>query len=454
MNSWFEHAILYHIYAPGACGAPRHNDGVSPCVPRLASVHPWLDHIRELGATAILLGPVCESTSHGYDTVDLSRVDRRLGDDRTLAGLIDAAHDRGLRVLLDAVFGHVGRGFPAFRDLQARGRESAHAGWFSGVDFERRSRLGDPFTYDCWRDAHELVRLNLKNPAVREHLIAAVDGWVERWRIDGLRLDSADWIDDGFHAELRAHCDGRHPALALFGEVVHGDYRRFAGPGRLHGVTDYELHKGLWSSLRDRNLFEVAYTLNRQFGPDGLYRGLPLVQFADNHDVDRAVEQVGRRELLFPLYCLLFTIPGVPAIYQGSEWGIHGRRTVTDDTALRPCLSLETLRREAGPELPAAIRRLARLRRELPALADGDYLQLHVGPEQFAFLRRRNGETVVVAVNAAPGEATVHLSLPGVSRAELVEVLNPPDRFRLEGGAARVTVPGGWARVMRLEDPC
>jgi len=113
MNSWFSQAGLYHIYAPGACGAPRHNDGVSPSVPRLDSLLPWLDHARDLGATAILLGPVCESSTHGYDTIDLFRPDRRLGDEGTLCNLIDAAHARGLRVLLDAVFGHVGREFPA-----------------------------------------------------------------------------------------------------------------------------------------------------------------------------------------------------------------------------------------------------------------------------------------------------------------------------------------------------
>ena len=453
MTSWFENAILYHIYAPGACGAPKHNDLTSTAVPRLDLLLPWLDHAKELGATALLLGPVFESSTHGYDTVDLFRVDRRLGDERTLGALIDAAHARGLRVLLDAVFGHVGREFQAFRELRARGRDSAAVSWFSGVDFGRPNRLGDGFSYDCWRDATELVRLNLANPAVREHLIAAVDSWVSRWRIDGLRLDSADCLDDAFIAELAQHCEARHPGFCLFGEVVHGDYRRFAGPGRLPAVTDYELHKGLWSSLADRNLFEAAWSLNRQFGPDGLYRGLPLVQFVDNHDVNRAVEQVGQRRLLFPLYCLLFTIPGVPAIYQGSEWGLGGRRTETDDTPLRPCLQLSELGRGPGGDVLDAVRRLAHLRQELPALAVGDYHPMHVASEQLAFLRATGTEAVVVAVNAAAEPAELTLRLAGLNRADLVDRLNPPDRFAVLDGVARVPVPAGWARVLRVENP-
>lgn len=452
MHTWFEHAILYHIYAPAACGAPRQNDGAQVPLPRLASLHPWLDHASSLGATALLIGPVCESMTHGYDTVDLFRVDRRLGDDRAMAALVEAAHRRGLRVLLDAVFGHVGRDYFAFRELRERGPASPHAAWFRGVDFGRRGPLGDPFTYDCWRDAPELARLDTGHPEVIGHLLEAVDAWVERWGIDGLRLDAADHVEDAFHQALRAHCRRHHPHLALFGEVVHGDYRRFTGPDRLHGVTDYELHKGLWSSLADANLFELAYGLNRQFGPEGLYRGLPLVQFVDNHDVDRAVERVKERRLLFPLYCLLFTIPGVPAVYQGSEWGIGGRRTPTDDTALRPTLDLAEQVRAAEGDLPAAITRLARLRRELPVLADGGYRQLHVAPELLAFLRHSGSVSVVVAVNAAPQEVSLDLRLPGLSSATLVDALNPPARFAVRDGAVRLDVPGGWARVLRLED--
>jgi cyclomaltodextrinase / maltogenic alpha-amylase / neopullulanase len=452
MSTWFDHAILYHIYAPAACGAPRHGDLAGPVTPRLASLLPWLDHARSLGATALLIGPVCESMSHGYDTVDLFRVDPRLGDDRAMAALVEAAHACGLRVLLDAVFGHVGRAFPAFMDLQALGPESAFAGWFRGVDFGRPGPLGDRFAYDFWQDAPELVRLESANPAVRDHLLAAVDAWVSRWGIDGLRVDAADHVDGSFLAALRAHCAARHPGLVLFGEVVHGDYRRFAGPERLHGVTDYELHKGLWSSLADGNLFELAYGLNRQFGPDGIYRGLPLVQFADNHDVDRAVERVGGRALLFPLYCLLFTIPGVPAIYQGSEWGIGGRRTSTDDTALRPTLELAEMGRAGAEDLPGAIARLARLRGELPALADGGYRQLHVASRQLAFLRHRGPDSVVVAVNAAEAPVTLDLRLPGLTGGSLSDRLNPPARFEVRDGAVSLTVPSRWARVLALEN--
>lgn len=450
MIEWARDAVFYHLYPLGACGAPRRNDFVSPCEPRLKRLIPWIDHARRLGATALYLGPVFESSGHGYDTADYFRVDRRLGAEPLLAEIVQEAHRQGMRVILDAVFGHVGRDFWAFRDVLARGTNSDYRSWFRGLDFGKRSAFGDPFQYEHWTDAPELPRLALSCPAVRAHLFAAVDHWVSRFQIDGLRLDSADWLDVDFLGALRQRCDRLRPDFWLMGEVIHGDYRRWANQEALHSATNYEVYKGLWSSHADHNFFEIAYSLNRQFGQDGIYRGLPLYNFADNHDVNRVASMTPQRAHLFSLYCLLFTMPGIPSLYAGSEWGVKATRTRTDDSALRPCLDLEVMRREQPPDLPDAIRRLIDVRRRSEALRRGDYRQLAVAAERLAFLRQTPTETVAVVVNAAASPLTIALDLREDGHARMVDLLNPPASYHVEGGRAQIDAPAQWARVLRV----
>lgn len=452
MSHWAEDAVFYHIFPLGLCGAPARNDSVSPPVLRLEKLLPWMHHARKLGATALFLGPLLESESHGYDTVDFFSVDRRLGTNALLKAMVEEAHRLDMRVIMDAVFGHVGRQFPAFRDLREKGRSSPHAAWFRGVDFSRRSRLGDPFDYECWKGAMELPRLELRSPVVREHLFSAVQRWVEEFRIDGLRLDTADWLDFEFLGALRARCTGLREDFWLMGEVVHGDYRKWVSPQMLHSVTNYEVYKGLWSSHVDGNFFEIAHSLQRQFGGDGLYRGLPLYNFADNHDVDRVADSVRDPAHLFTLYCLLFTMPGVPSIYYGSEWGIEGKRTPTDDSMLRPCLDLESLLRSRPADLPDVVHRLAGLRLASMALRRGAYRQLHVASRQIVFERKWENEDVVVAVNAAP--TPVALAVPStMAAATLTDMLNGQDV--IENGADddmwHFTVPAHWARILRVQ---
>jgi len=268
---WWQDAIFYHIYPLGFCGALTRNDFRSQPVNRLQKVADWIPHLRELGVNALYLGPVFESTYHGYDTADYYRADRRLGSNADLAALSRSLHENGIRLVLDGVFNHVGRDFFAFRDVQQKGQASEFCGWFANLRFDGQSPFGDPFTYEGWSGNHDLVKLNLANPAVREHLFNAVRVWVEEFDIDGLRLDAADVLDERFLKELRKVTSVLKPDFWLMGEIVGGDYRRLANPEMLHSVTNYECYKGLYSSLVDKNYFEIAWSLNRQFGPDGLY---------------------------------------------------------------------------------------------------------------------------------------------------------------------------------------
>ena len=451
MTHWSLDAIFYHIYPLGLTGAPERNDFAQPPVARLEQLYDWIPHLKALGVNALYLGPLFESTAHGYDTADYYHVDRRLGTDERLAKLSAALHTNGMRLVLDAVFNHVGRDFWAFRDVQSRGPDSPYRDWFYHLRFDGRSPYGDPFTYEPWAGHYDLVKLNLGNAAVCEHLFGAVASWMDNFAIDGLRLDAADVLDLDFLKALAAFCKSRRSDFWLMGEIVQGDYRRLVNPQMLDSATNYECYKGLYSSLEAANYFEIAYALNRQFGEGGLYRDIPLYNFADNHDVNRVASNLKKAAHLYPLYCLLLTMPGVPSIYSGSEWGLEGRRTPHSDRMLRPQLDLSDMAPRAPQlRLVGDIARLAALRGSLPALRYGEYRQLHVASQQFAFTRFTAQEQVVVLLNAADAPAGFEVPVPG-NFSGAVDLLNGGERFPVQEGRLKVEgVPACWGRVLKL----
>ena len=449
---WTTDSIFYHIYPLGFCGAPERNDFTSSPVPRLEKIYEWIPHLRKLGINALYLGPLFESTAHGYDTADYLHVDRRLGTNETLTNLVWELHRNGIRVILDGVFNHVGRDFWAFRDLLQNGEFSHFRNWFQGVDFSARSQFGDSFRYEGWNSNFDLVKLNLHSSEVRDHLFHAIRQWMQEFEIDGLRLDVADCLDPQFMRDLSEFCHSLNPDFWLMGEVVHGDYNNWANPTMLDSVTNYESYKGLYSSLADRNYFEIAYSLKRQFGQSGMYRNLTLYNFADNHDVNRVASSLKNPRHLYPLYCLLFTMPGIPSIYYGSEWGLEGKRTPTNDRPLRPALDLNLIRAASPqPELPAVLARLASIRLASSALRYGDYKELFVASEQFAFSRHMDHETVIVLLNAAETDVPFDIPVSLPDGTCLVDLLNPGDELRVDVGRLRVEkVHACWGRILQL----
>ena len=390
---WFDNAVIYQIYTLGLCGAPRQNDGVQ--AHRILRVKEWAAHIRELGATCVLFNPVFESDAHGYDTRDYNRLDCRLGTKEDFQQVCAALHEAGLKVMLDGVLNHVGRGFWAFRDVQEKKWDSPYKDWFH-ISFDGDTGYHDGFWYEAWEGCYELVKLNLKNPAVREHLFDAIRGWVRDYDIDGLRLDVAYCLDLDFLAALRELANTVKPEFVLMGETLHGDYNRWMNDRACHAVTNYECYKGLYSSFNTGNMHEIAYSLNRQFGsePWCLYTGKHPMSFLDNHDVTRIASILTDKNCLKPAYGLLFGMPGVPAVYYGSEWGVEGEKKSGDD-ALRP--AIETPEHN---ELTDWITALAGARTASPALCSGSYRNILVQPKQLIFERRCGDDRVLVAINA------------------------------------------------------
>ena len=411
---WYEESVFYQIYPLGLCGAPRENDGVQEH--RILNVEAWAPHIRGLGATAVYFSPVFESDAHGYDTRDYRKLDCRLGTNEDFARVCRTFHQAGLRVVLDGVFNHVGRGFWAFQDVLKNRWDSPYKDWFF-LNFDGNNGYNDGLWYEGWEGHYELVKLNLRNPAVAEYLLESIRSWVDEFDIDGLRLDVAYCLDPDFLRRLHSFCKGLKPDFFLLGELLHGDYNQRVNGEMLDSCTNYECYKGLYSSFNSMNLFEIVHSLQRQFGPEPwtLYKGKHLLCFADNHDVSRIATMLQNKEHLNPLYGMLFGMPGIPCIYYGSEWGMEGGKE-QGDHALRP--EVETPQEN---DLTRWIAALAKAHRESRALCQGAYRTVLLTNRQAIFERSADGERVLVAVNADGQPFTAHFDAGAGCADDLID---------------------------------
>lgn len=444
--------FIYHIYPLGLCGAPTRNNFYAPVNHRIEVLYHWIEHLKNLGVTAVYLGPLFESNTHGYDTYDYYHVDRRLGDRQSLAKVIRAFHSVGIKVIVDAVFNHVGRDFWAFRDVLRYGERSQYCNWFKSLKFGARSPFGDPFTYKAWKKHYSLVKLNLSNAKVREHLFKAVEMWIKELGVDGVRLDAADCLTVKFIRDLKKYCTKIKPDFWLLGEIVHGDYRKKTNDKMLHSVTNYQAYNELYSSFNKKNFSVLSTSLDRQFGSHGIYKHMNLYSFLDNHDVNRIASNLKNQAHLYPMYALLFTIPGIPSIYYGSEFGIQGKRTHHSDSALRPNLSLSELYKKSKHlDLLKAIKKFATIRKALTSLQGGGYQELFVSGEQFAFLRYHHKEYTIVIINSASDTRTIDLKIPFIKNAKLIDVLNNNEEFYIRDHGLRVNnLWANWAKILRV----
>lgn len=412
---WYDEAVFYHIYPLGLLGAPKQNDYGEP-QHRLVRLVPWLDHLQRLGVTALYIGPLFQSVGHGYETCDYRQVDSRLGTNDDLRDLVAAAHERGIRVVFDGVFNHVGRDFFAYRDLVERREESPYRDWFVNVDFGGNNSFDDGLSYETWGGYDLLVKLNQRNPAVRDYLLDTVRFWVSEFDVDGIRLDAADVLDFDFMHALRALANQIKPDFWLMGEVIHGEYSRWVNGDTLHAVTNYSLHKALYSGHNDHNYFEIAHTVKRNYDMGGdRVDGLRLYNFVDNHDVNRIWTKLADKRHFYPVHVLEYTLPGTPSIYYGSEFAIEGERTNYADDMLRPALTLSDF--DASP-WPAFFVRLGQVRHETPALSYGEYRELALTNRQYAFARLLPGGSVIVTVNNDDNPATLQVDALGAQAYE------------------------------------
>ena len=416
--AWYDSAVFYHIYPLGLCGCPHDNNGETG--EHFDKLNEWAEHAKRIGCNAIYIGPLFESGSHGYDTTDYRLVDRRLGTNDDFKQFVKNCHANDVKVIVDGVFNHTGRDFFAFQDIKQNRENSRYKDWYCNVNFWGNNEYNDGFSYDNWGGYNLLAKLNLWNPEVKNYHLETVKFWVDEFDIDGIRLDAADVLDFGFMKELRSFCNGLKPDFWLMGEVIHGDYSRWANNDMLHSVTNYELHKGLYSGHNDHNYFEIAHTIKRL---NGIVGDKKLYTFCDNHDVARIYSKLNNKAHMYNVAILVYTVPGIPSIYYGSEFGIPGNKENGSDWNLRPDLNLADFNEK--DELPALYTTLGHLKQRFPELTYGDYRELYLTTGQFAFARCLDGRAVVTALNNADDGAHMEINLPiGANKAVNLLTIN------------------------------
>lgn len=437
MTAWTEHVMWWHLYPLGFVGAPVRptaTDAAEPVVHRLERVEAWLDHVVELGLNGIQLGPIFASSTHGYDTIDHFRVDPRLGDERDFDRLVDQAHRRGIRVMLDGVFNHVGRAHPAFRALEADGPSAATAdlfrvrwgGW----------RPGDAVDADVFEGHESLVAFDHGAPAVDDLVVSVMNHWLDRG-VDAWRLDAAYAVPPEFWARVLPRVRQNHPEAWFSGEVIHGDAAAIVRASTLDSITQYELWQGIWHGIADRNLFELTHALERD--NDLLSTFVPTT-FVGNHDVTRIASAIGV-EFVPHALAILFMTAGVPSVYAGDEYAFTGDKEerLGGDDAVRPAFpphppDPESLHAAAQAVLEAH-RALIALRRRHPWVhrAHSDVVQ--VDNTSVVIRTATDASAVVTALNL--GTDPVELPAAGATSVAAGDAELRGDRVAL--GAT------GWA---------
>ena len=445
--AWYDEAVFYHIYPLGMTGAPKQNPYGEP-VHRLNKLLPWISHIREIGCNAIYIGPLFEAVGHGYETTDYKKLDSRLGTNEDLTNFVAECHKNGIRVIFDGVFNHTGRDFFAFKDVKQNRENSAYKDWYCNVNFWGNNSYNDGFSYENWGGHDLLVKLNQKNPAVRDYICDVVRFWVEEFDVDGIRLDAADVMDFDYMKALRRVANEVKPDFWLMGEVIHGNYSRWANDGTLHSVTNYMLHKALYSAHNDHNYFEVAHTV--KYVTDMTGDRLRLYTFVDNHDVERIYTKLTNKAHFVPVHIMLYTLPGIPSIYYGSEFGIEGRKERGSDDSLRPELDYDSCKDEVKSNACVKlISALGRIRQNTPALYYGDYKELLLQTTHFAYSRTLDRSSVIITVNNSDNE--VEMNLPCTNAKEYVGALSG-ERLRVKDSRIQIKLPGACGEIWIPEE--
>ncbi|WP_193105157.1 alpha-amylase family glycosyl hydrolase [Brachybacterium sp. FME24] len=446
--TWTQDAICWQVYPLGFCGAPSHREDLGGegyggadgenVVHRLGRLTGWLDHLVGLGANVLILNPLFDSVSHGYDTLDHRRLDPRLGDDSDFDALVAACRERGIRIVLDGVFNHVSDQHPVARRAISTGPnspEGAHIRW-----------AGDhPYGFEGNDD---LVELELTDSVVQDALVDVMSRWLERGA-DGWRLDAMYAAGASAWAPILERVRAEHPEAWILGEVIHGDYPEFAAASGADSITQYELWKAIWSALHDENLFELAHALGRHqefLETDG---GARPLTFVGNHDTTRIASQLTDGRDLSVAYALLALLPGIPAVYSGDEFGATGikEERAGGDDAVRPSFPedpaeaphhLSVLSVDAAPRILEVHRRLLSLRRREPWLAsarvevreetlENTYAEIVLTPQDGAAQPAGATAALTLVLNLgeddrpAPGEV-----LEAVSGADMLDGVGPP----------------------------
>lgn len=410
--AWVSHAIWWQLYPLGFVGAYPSDQPPDPGEHRLRRLVSWFDHAIELGASGIALGPVFASRTHGYDTTDHYRIDPRLGDESDFDYVVSEAHRRGLRVLLDGVFNHVGVDFSRYRDAT---NDDASARWFRGR----------PGRFHTFEGHGELITLNHDNPEVIDYAADVMAHWLGRGA-DGWRLDAAYAVPQQFWEAVLPKVRQLYPDAWFVGELIHGDYAAAVDAAGFDSATQYELWKAIWSGINDGNFFELDWALQRH--NEFLSSFAPLT-FIGNHDVTRIASQLENADHVAHALVILLTIGGVPSVYAGDEYGYRGvkEERFGGDDAVRPEFGSPPTQLDAfGDQVWELHRYLIGLRRRHPWLHAATTTALRLANRHYVYATRNGDHTLLVALNIDDEPLKLVLSELGTARAEVIAGSSAP----------------------------
>jgi len=420
-----------------------------------------LDYLQDLGITAIYLNPIFQSASnHRYHTHDYYRVDPLLGGDAALRELLDAAHARGMRIILDGVFNHASRGFFQFNHILECGPQSPYLDWFIIKGFPLHAYDDEPPNYEAWINLHALPKLNTANPQVREFIFGVAEHWIA-FGADGWRLDvPAEIDDDDFWREFRRRVKRVNPDAYIVGEIWTEAQRWLQGD-QFDAVMNYIQTHAAVRFFGARTLAPLwlggTYPPPTPLDAEGFARDieamlalydwqitLAQLNLLSSHDMPRFLTLVkGDQSALRMAMLFQMTMPGAPTVYYGDEIGLQGGY----DPACRGAMPWDE--RQWDIALRDYIRAAIQLRHAHPALRRGTYRTTLAKGELFAYERAYEGQHLVVTFNTAQSERQLHLSLADpVQRATL---LFGEGQEQIAGGVLTVTLPARTGAVWQIQ---
>ncbi|BBY00959.1 alpha-amylase family protein [Mycobacterium seoulense] len=425
--AWVEHAIWWQVYPLGFVGAFPSYEPPQPDEHRLRRLVDWFDHAIALGASGVALGPIFASRTHGYDTTDHYRIDPRLGDDADFDHLVSEARRRGLRILLDGVFNHVGVDFGRYREAPSN---EAAARWFHGR----------PGRFHTFEGHSELITLNHDNPEVVDYVVDVMAHWLQRGA-DGWRLDAAYTVPERFWASALPRVRERFPDAWFVGELIHGDYAAVVRAATFDSATQYELWKAIWSSLNDGNFFELDWALQRH---GEFVAGFAPLTFVGNHDVTRIASRLERAEHVAHALVILLTVGGVPSVYAGDELRLRGvkEERYGGDDAVRPEFGSPPMELDAfGAQIWALHQFLIGLRRRHPWLHRATTTALRLENRHYVYETRSGADALLVALNIGDEPMRVALKALGTAHRQVIGGSSAPPREVVD---ELVVEPHGW----------
>ena len=454
---WAKTAIVYHIYPLGFFGAPKYGKDESGKVDRLLEIRNFYNHFKNLGVNVIQFGPLFESVSHGYDTIDYMKIDHRLGTNDLFEQITTELHNMNIRVIIDGVFNHVSREFSSFKDIQAYKEKSRQLNWHF-VDFTRDNPYKDGFDYQNWEGYYELVKLNLNEKDVRDYIFSVSNYWLKEIGIDGWRLDVAYLISTNFWREFRQASKKTKPDCILIGEMIHGPYDKWIGPELLDVGTGYQVYKSIWSAINSNNMYELKAILERSFHQEwGLFKDITLLNFLGNHDCMRIRSILRDDRYLFPAFLFLLTTNGIPKIYYGDEIGLKGVKTEQSDEEIRrPMPRSSDEWPSMGKEIFRNIQKLIQIRHINHAITHGDLTPVYADKNILAFIRRSTKQTLLIIINTnfEKTEKTIPLwnqNLDGKKFIELLEQGGDKAYFVRNNQLHISDLYPCWGRILQLE---